>query len=376
MLKSKRLLIKVYAYVNSLSKLIVGIKNLYISRYRIFQKLHLRNVKYVEGDFLRVAIVALYPAKNNLYLKSLENLLLGLAENEVHAFLVINSDKIDSEIQRIVDLYKCSVILRKNFGRDFGAYQCGVLALIRSERLEKLDRLYLINDTLIWRANPTMIIQETSREKFQSIWLNLEQNVHAHSFYLSFSNEVITNPKFLKFWSKYIPSNSRNHAIHKGENQLTNVLLQVHFICQPLVTPKFLEDKLSRVFQLNPNKFLFAKTLRIGNLWPANPPLADVKRPLEIDLHKTIDEKEWIRVVSAYSYSDAPHRLALITELFEELPLKKDLFKFFGLQEISEVLNFTSHPYRVDAITYYLNRSQNHQASNMRIKLLRSTGEI
>ena len=374
--KLKGLLIRLYAFLGSNFNLLVGIKNLLLSKNRLLLKYHLYSMRFVDGSFLKMAIVALYPEESKLYTESLENLLVGLVENNVHPILVINNQIINAELQKFIDLYDCSYILRKNFGRDFGAYQCGVLALIRNKSLKKLDRLYLINDTLIWRESPSRIIQETSREKFQSIWLNLERNVHAHSFFLSFSNEVITHSNFLRFWNRYIPSNSRNHAIHKGENQLTNVLLRSKFTCKPLVTPKFIEEALIEYLDSNASAFDFAKTIRLGLLWPANPPLADVSRALEANSIIGFDEKNWVRLISGYSYSDAPHRLALILELSRYLPLKRDLFKFYGLQEIEEVLNLSEHPFKESLLDYYLQRSQNHQASNLHTRLLRLLGEI
>jgi hypothetical protein len=333
-------------------------------------------MRFVDGSFRKMAIVALYPEETKLYTKSLENLLVGLVDNKVHPILVINNHFINPELQKIIDLYDCSFILRKNFGRDFGAYQCGVLALARNKSLKKLDRLYLINDTLIWRESPSRIIHQTSQDKFQSIWLNLERNVHAHSFFLSFSNEILTHPNFLSFWNQYIPSNSRNHAIHKGENELTNVLLRSKFTCKPLVTPKFIEEALLEYLESNANTFDFAKTIRLGLLWPANPPLSDVNRVLETNQNIGFDEKNWVRQISSYSYSDAPHRLALILELSRYLPLKRDLFKFFSLQEIGEVLDLSEHPFKEGVLDYYLQRSQNFQASNLRTRLLRLLGEI
>lgn len=376
MLKIKRQLIRLYALLRSILAILNGSKNLLFSKNRLFSKYYPHNTRFVVGNSPKIAIVALYPEDTKLYSRSLENLILGLADNKVHTILVINNDIINPELKRIIDLYDCSFISRKNFGRDFGAYQCGILALMRLGLLGKLDRLYLINDTLIWRESSTRIINQISQEKFQSIWLNLERNVHAHSFFLSFSKEVVTNPNFLRFWSRYIPSNSRNHAIHKGENQLTNVLLRSKFTCKPLVTPKYIEAMLLEYLQRNSTEFHFAKTIRLGFLWPANPPLADANRELAVDQNSVFDEKSWIRQVSSFSYSDAPHRLALILELVGYLPLKKDLFKFYNLQEIEEVLELSDHPYKEAVLSYYLQRSQIHQASNLRTRILRALGEV
>jgi hypothetical protein len=376
MLKLKRLSIRLYSFLRSNLNLLIGIKNLILSKIHLLSKHNLHNVKFVEGNFLKIAIVALYPEETKLYTKSLENLLVGLVDNKVHPILVINNHSLNPELQKIIDMYDCSLILRKNFGRDFGAYQCGVLTLARKKSLKKLDRLFLINDTLIWRENSSRIIRQTSLDEFQSIWLNLERNVHAHSFFLSFSNGVIANPNFLKFWNRYIPSNSRNHAIHKGENQLTNVLLRSKFTCKPLVTPKFIEKALVEYLENNINAFGFARTIRLGFLWPGNPPFADVKRSLEDNLYVDLEEKNWVRQISSFGYSDAPHRLALVLEVCRFLPLKRDLFKFYSLQEIEEVLEFSEHPFKESLLDYYLQRSQNHQASNPKTKLMRSLGEI
>ena len=138
----------------------------------------------------------------------------------------------------------CIFILRKNIGRDFGAYKAGIRWLKDSGLFTDIERLFLINDTMIWMESSKDIVCECSKDAWSSMFLNLEIHTHAQSFFLSFSKEVLANEEFQKFWERYVPLNYRKHAILNGEVKLSSILLDQGFTCKPYVGTSLLEGSL------------------------------------------------------------------------------------------------------------------------------------
>lgn len=320
----------------------------------------------------RIAIVALFPSNSDLYLDSLKNLFEGLSKNKYAILAVSNRDIDSSRLKLMMKNYEVSSILRKNVGRDFGAYQTGVLYLERSHQINQVEQLVLCNDTLIWGGNPQGVIEELSTGDFRSIWLNLEQNVHAHSFFLTFSNLVLTSKEFRNFWKYYLPSNSRNHAIHRGENGLTNSLLSAGFNCQPLVTPSYIEEKFRSFAKSNKNPKATLQICRIGRLFPGMPPIAP-ESPMS---EKCVEFDKLSNYLQLFAFSDAPHRLALYFILFGDLPIKSDLYKFYNIAELRSVLNICNYPDAEAIEEHFLEKSASFQKSDSSTRKLRRLGEI
>jgi len=315
-----------------------------------------------------VAIIGIYPQRHNVYQHSIKNLLDGLKSNGIQIIVVSNAE-LNQELTDLFRKYQSSVILRKNQGRDFGAYQSGLLWLRDQGYLAQVKRLLFINDTLIWLKSSIEVVKETCEHDWQSIYLNLERNVHAHSFYLSFSERVVQSQRFLDFWDDYLPQDSRNHAIHNGENQLSNILIAEGFSCKPLVTPEFVKSGLIRVKR---SKSLTVKVFStpISGLYPGNPPQTGRERRV----FRNIEVNTFFDQLASFAYSDAPHRLGLTLHLTSNLPLKADLFKFYAISEILSVAH--------DAVArellsdFYLVKSQKFQVSDRATKRLRRLGEI
>ena len=317
----------------------------------------------------RVAILGLFPVSSEIYLYSLQNLLEGLKVDKTQ-IIVVSNKQIEKEINSLLEKYNATVIVRKNEGRDFGAYQCGLLWLKKEKLLNNVKRLFLINDTLIWLNSSRDILEGTSKHDWQSIYLNLERNVHAHSFYLSFSERIIQSEGFLKFWEAYSPQDSRYHAIHKGENELSNVLLISGFTCKPLVTPEYLQSAYLKV-RKSQTLIRRIKNTPIGDLYPGAPPHSGKVGKIFLD-YKNNDLV--VNELATFVYSDAPHRLGLILHLLSDVPLKVDLFKFYSVSEIASTVKQARNVQLV--ADFYASKAQQFQKSDSLTIKLRRLGEI
>jgi hypothetical protein len=334
--------------------------------------------KSMDSNFFqtkRLAVVAIYPSVNELYIISLTNLCKGLQKNGYHILFVSNNALSDPPIKDTIEYFSASYIERYNFGRDFGSYQTAVLYLDRENVLRTLDNLLLVNDTLIWISDSQTVVEPLATKDFGAIWMNLEQNVHAHSFFLSFSAKTISNSQFLKFWKKYVPTNSRNLAIHRGENALTNILADEGIYCSPLVDTEYLDSELKRIAKDDHLAHRQVMNSRICKLFPSLPPNAPAGF-LQYDssnidmLHRANSNLE------EYVYSDAPHRLGLVFASLGRLPIKCDLFKFYNLAEIEKSLLQLEPVLQKLIVNYFLIRSIKFQVSTKINNKLRRLGEI
>lgn len=130
------------------------------------------------------------------------------------------------------------IIERPNLGYDFGAFREGILHL--RDRLEECSRVTLLNDS-VWFPTPNASNWFESLDAQSSlfsgatsnyggslkvpkslepeVWTYSPQanNFHYQSYAVSFSGRAIRDPAFLKFWTTYPLTNSKDLTVRRGE---------------------------------------------------------------------------------------------------------------------------------------------------------------
>lgn len=151
------------------------------------------------------------------------DLLQALDAAGVNAIVVCNG-KLDAAAHaRLLDNAH-RVLVRKNVGRDFGAYRAATLHL-RSQGLEP-GRLLYLNDSIFYLKGKELdeLIEALCQRKFDvtGTFENHEKSHHVGSYAFSISGEVFSNRDVLSFWQKYKPYDLRPHAIMQGEVALSS----------------------------------------------------------------------------------------------------------------------------------------------------------
>ena len=178
-----------------------------------------------------VAIFVIYQkGQIPFYIKNVLNVLNALHVNVV---VTVNEDIGNEQINWLIE--NCHLcILRKNFGRDFGAYKDAIDIL----DLESYQKLLLINDSLIYFSknlnilfknfidSPRMVV--ALNENFDKFW-------HAQTHLLALDKKVFLSNNFKKFWSKYRPFNSRPHSIFNGEIKFSRDVLSFYAIDREVI---------------------------------------------------------------------------------------------------------------------------------------------
>lgn len=125
-----------------------------------------------------------------------------------------------------------ALIVRKNVGRDFGAWKDAISILKQKSLLVNCSQLYLVNDSLI------LISNHLNNERFHSEFINDTQSdvigltecwqgaYHLQSYFIKFNKSVIDSEVFHEFWNSYYLINSRQYSIENGEILLSQILLK------------------------------------------------------------------------------------------------------------------------------------------------------
>jgi hypothetical protein len=335
-----------------------------------------------------IAIIALYPIENQFYYASLENLLIGLDRNGMNSICIVNGGMND-RLSIVLDKFDCSVVLRKNKGRDFGAYQDGFNWLINNIELDVVERITFVNDTLLWVGSSECVIRDCTKGDWTTLYFNLEQHAHAQSFFLSFSKAVFLNKKFRKFWNSYAATKYRRAAILFGEMELSSVLLKEGFSCNPLVNSDWIHSKFTELPESS-NNLGILKYLEINPLWKTDVP--GVSRTSNnfinetTNLEKSLENNSEIGdskifkeltplLLSRYCHSQGPHRIGLILYVLFGIPLKADLYKANSLAEITAAVRDRNPEFATAAHEFYMLQSQRYMLGSRENKRLKRRGE-
>ena len=180
----------------------------------------------VEGT-AGVAIVALYP--RGPLLASVNRLINTLVEEHYVVIAVVNKSPDSSAWITALSELNITVLSRPNIGQDFGAYKVGYLFAEREGLLTNARHLIIANDSVYYGPRSQEFLAAVLRVEhpWSAMFVNHAHYTHAQSFFVRFSSEIFSLPDFKKFWKNYYMSNSREHAIHKGEGMLSKFLLDL-----------------------------------------------------------------------------------------------------------------------------------------------------
>jgi len=346
------------------------------------------DVQLHENDSRNIAIIAAYPTTDSMYLLSLENLLEGLTSNSYKVIFVSNC-LVPTKVGRLLSEYGCGIVLRKNIGRDFGAYQAGLFFVKKKLDFQNINRILLVNDTLIWFNDSSKIVSKSHEDDWNCLYFNLEYKSHAQSFYMSFSKEVISSRSFAKFWNSYIPLNSRIHAISYGEQQLTTKLLEAGFTCMPYIDSKIFNSAI----EISNQELNVLLELEIIDLvkWNGVPSVSSYSSNLARDIEKSWDNKQpdesdrlsrshlvrsVLSSIESYIFSDGPHRVGLHLSILFGVPLKADMYKCYNIMDLRKCLTICNSEFVDIGTDFFLAKSQNYKSGSSKTIRLRNLGEI
>lgn len=183
----------------------------------------------------------MYPARGDAYAivisyarfgvsEDLLELLRTLKVSGVNPIVVCNGRAKEQEIAALKSEAH-RLLLRRNIGRDFGAYRAASLFLHRSGL--KASRVLYFNDSVIYLPGPglTSMVGKLAASQAPVIgtFENYEIEHHVGSYAFALSGEVFHDCKVQRFWQRYRPYDVRPHAIHNGEIALSRRLKKLGY---------------------------------------------------------------------------------------------------------------------------------------------------
>ena len=186
----------------------------------------------------KILIYVIFPTNglNEFHLRTLNYFL-----NKGYSPVVVSNLKLKTEDQEKIKNKSSFLIERENYGYDFGGWRDGIIFL--KEKLTMLENLILMNDSTwfpVTKGNDFVdFIQKSKldfvggtshyglerpripskREKLKTKFkFNFKtKNFHYASYALSFSNKILKDKNFFKFWKKLRLSNTYNVIVRNCE---------------------------------------------------------------------------------------------------------------------------------------------------------------
>jgi hypothetical protein len=163
-----------------------------------------------------------------------------LRGSQFAVLVVANGGLEPSAIERITQA-GASVLLRPNWGYDFGGYRDGIrlLGLLGAQP----DELILMNDSIEY----PIFAGDTLIEDMQRNGKDFVGAVHAKpynspdfgvlfSFFLWVSAEALRSKAWQDFWRRYVMTGSKYATVRRGERALTQAMFQAGLRCGGVYT--------------------------------------------------------------------------------------------------------------------------------------------
>ena len=164
------------------------------------------------------------------------------------------------------DLLRWSWLLieRPNIGYDFGGYREAILHLhLRSKRVERLalfndscwfpipatsnwlEKAEMLDKDLVGSVSDRFIHPKIARTIRRFRWNYSEDNRKFRycSFALLFSDRVVGDPQFVKFWKRYPLLSSKRHVVRYGETGITQWIKDRGYSHSSTTGCRYLDDE-------------------------------------------------------------------------------------------------------------------------------------
>jgi Rhamnan synthesis protein F len=158
-----------------------------------------------------------------------------LAQNGRDVVFVTNSRDIQSNARVALQEFCKYVVVRRNVGRDFGAWR-DVLELLNLPRAETQELIF-VNDTMFGPLLPldTMLSRlDYDKADVWGLTENWQVRYHLQSFFLAFGPRAIHAEAFRKFWQSVRPVPVKSYVRRQYEIGITHIMMQGGLKCSAL----------------------------------------------------------------------------------------------------------------------------------------------
>ncbi|MEI9907055.1 MAG: rhamnan synthesis F family protein [Actinomycetota bacterium] len=195
----------------------------------------------------KFAIFAIFPRLEML--NSVKRLRTFIVKEGFTPIFIVNDNPLASKWISAMEKFGDTIILRRNIGHDFGAYQSGITFLESKGLLLTTDQLLLVNDSAIYTPRSQALLDSffETVKPWKSLTFSTQPEFHSQSYFLAFGPEILKSEVFRQFWRDYYPTSLRHLVIKHGEIGLSRILIDAGWL------PVTLDSKQSATL-INPAK--------------------------------------------------------------------------------------------------------------------------
>jgi hypothetical protein len=278
----------------------------------------------------KIAIFAIFP--RSFVINSVLRCITALLEEGFEIVVVSNGDVPEDLLSSLLKAKHLTVLERRNWGRDFGAYKLGHAYIEKEVDGLKNRTVMLLNDSVVWFEiskirkflHKFVLIQAP----WKSLFVNYQFHQHAQSFCVSFGSSITNSTFYWDFWRQYRPSSFRHVTINKGEVRLSQVLLSKGYTPHALVDHNFIgSDVLPHTGKLH--RFELHPSIRF-----------EVFNHLSLKIER--NRNLLLDLIVERLYSENPtHHLGAFLSYRAGIPLKLDIVKTGHLNflDLERILN-------------------------------------
>jgi hypothetical protein len=253
---------------------------------------------------------------------SVWNMLGALDRAGINVTLVVNHPLADERLGMLAK--RCArLMMRDNSGRDMGGYRDATLLLQREFRPDRV--LYLNDSVFVFERGLDALIGRLARSTSDvcsafECWLPRH---HYQSFCYSVSGTLFHSPAWQRFWTDYLPADSRRWAIRKGEIGASAVMNRSSASIEVIFALAEIQKRLSAM----PKDELSSL---VGYLPHSLRPAADEIR--RMDRHALLR-----RLADEMMSMSQIHTSGMLARRFLDCPLMKRDLVFRSLYSINEI---------------------------------------
>lgn len=152
-----------------------------------------------------------------------------LARNGCNIIFVTTSSSLALSERNKITPYCEKIIVRRNRGRDFGAFKCGIDAI---NNIAQYEKIILANDSVYGPLYDLTKVLRYGDNNHLDIWGasdSLQDSYHIQSYFVVFGKHAIESPAFLQFWDTVYYLGHRQNIINHYEIGMSKYFLNKGF---------------------------------------------------------------------------------------------------------------------------------------------------
>ena len=144
---------------------------------------------------------------------------------------VTSSPSVSDEYVKLLTELCRQIIVRKNYGYDFGSYKDGLKYI---GDLKNIEQIILANDSTygpLWPLTDLLSAFSPEQCDFWGVTDSWQNGYHLQSYFIAFYPAAFLSSTFQRFWHNFPYISKKELSIRRGELEFTRSLLRANLRC-------------------------------------------------------------------------------------------------------------------------------------------------